>query len=360
MSDGERRVRILIAACVCLGLVAILAACVGWPAPRPTEVVPSASPSPTPSPQPTLTGTPAATPTTEPPTPTASLTPSPSETPTPTPSASATATATPTPTPTRATPSPTPHPSADGPVIHTFEASPEVADPGDTVALSWASVGATRATIYKLFYSGQLPAEGIDVPPTGTMTYTIAEDETNWVNFLLWVWDDQDRHASAGATVELRCRYAWFFSPPPEEICPTAPLISQAAEQHFELGTMIWVEAEDAIYVLYGEEAVAYGWDRFTDKWDESEPDRDPDLTPSPGRQQPIRGFGLVWREHPYVREHLGWALAEEQGFTTVMQRTTRYKYNAWYLLAQDGMIWYLGPERSRWDKLWPEEVALP
>ncbi len=42
-------------------------------------------------------------------------------------------------------------------------------------------------------------------------------------------------------------------------------------------------------------------------------------------------GLGLVWRERPGVRDGLGWAVEGEQGFTTIMQRTTRFKYNAWY-----------------------------
>jgi hypothetical protein len=122
---------------------------------------------------------------------------------------------------------------------------------------------------------------------------------------------------------------------------------------------MIWVGAEDAIYVLYSGEQMTTRWDRFEDEWDPGELDRDPDLTPPPGLQQPIRGFGLVWRTKPYVRERLGWAVDQERGYTTVKQRTTRYKYNAWYLLALDDDVWYLGPERSSWDKLQPDAVRL-
>ena len=206
--------------------------------------------------------------------------------------------------------------------------------------------------------SGQLPADGIDVPVSGTYTYTIPPEEQNWVDFLLYVWDDADRHASATQTVRLRCRHDWFLEPRPEDICPTAPLVSAAAEQHFEGGTMIWVEAEDAIYVLVGDPggapASATHWNRFEDMWDESLPDRDPHLAPPEGRQQPIRGFGLVWRENPEIQEQLGWATDSETGYTTILQRTTRYKYNAWYLLALDGHTWYLGPERSSWDRIGP------
>lgn len=243
-------------------------------------------------------------------------------------------------------------PQAPSPTIRYFRADVDIADPGDVITLSWSSSGATGGVLYKLFYSGQLPAHGLDVAPSGTITYTIPEEERNWITLMLYVEDAEQRHATATTTVRLRCPSPWFFAPQPEDICPTQPLVSRAAEQHFEAGTMIWIEAEDAIYVLYEGETIVTPWNRFEDLWHEGLPDRDPDLVPPTGLQQPIRGFGLIWREQPGVREQLGWAIDGEQGFSTVMQRTTRYKYNAWYLLALDGGIWYLGPERSSWDKL--------
>ena len=39
----------------------------------------------------------------------------------------------------------------------------------------------------------------------------------------------------------------------------------------------------------------------------------DPAITPPSGLRQPERGFGKVWREHPDLREQLGWALEKEQ-----------------------------------------------
>ena len=65
-----------------------------------------------------------------------------------------------------------------------------------------------------------------------------------------------------------------------------------------------------------------------------------------------MRGFGLVWRERPNVRDRLGWAVDQEAGFITIMQGTTRYKYSSTYLCAFDGNVWHLGPERSSWEKI--------
>lgn len=332
------------------GLIALVVAIVGGCA-RSTEL-------PVPTPTPTMRPTVTVVAPTNTPSPTPSALPSPTATPTPTLTAMPTGTTAPTASPTNtesATATRQPVATATsvaGPSITYFRVKPELVDPGDAVTLTWASKDASKALLYKLFYSGQLPPEGIDVPPTGSYVYEISPQERNWVNFLLYVWDEADRHASAGVSVELRCPEVWFFEPPPEDICPTAPLVSSAAEQHFENGTMVWVAEEDAIFVFFDAPQTTTRWSRFQDHWEEGMADRDPDVTPPPGLQQPIRGFGLVWREQSHVREQLGWAVDDEQGFTTVMQRTTRYKYNAWYLLALDGDVWYLGPERSSWDKV--------
>jgi len=70
---------------------------------------------------------------------------------------------------------------------------------------------------------------------------------------------------------------------------------------------------------------------------------------PPVGLYQPVRGFGLVWREEPGVRDRLGWAVDREVGYPTAIQRTSWYKYNATYVKALDGGVWELGPERSKW-----------
>ena len=73
---------------------------------------------------------------------------------------------------------------------------------------------------------------------------------------------------------------------------------------------------------------------------------------PPPGYYQPVRGFGLVWREQPNVRDRLGWALAPEAGFETAVQHTSYPKYNHTYLRALDGNVWWLWPEHSGWEKI--------
>jgi hypothetical protein len=86
------------------------------------------------------------------------------------------------------------------------------------------------------------------------------------------------------------------------------PDSSQAADQPFEQGRMIWVEQQDSIYVIYNDGS----WERYPDAFEEGMAERDPTISPPGGKLQPERGFGKVWREQAAVRERIGWALAPE------------------------------------------------
>jgi hypothetical protein len=124
----------------------------------------------------------------------------------------------------------------------------------------------------------------------------------------------------------VACDNAWFFTPR-VEACPFDPVLaSPAAVQRFERGLMIWLGATDSIYVLYEpssaqseyREQFIYNRQirRFDDAFLEGDPESDPRYAPPAGKQQPVRGFGLVWRANAQVREAVGWALEKEQGYT--------------------------------------------
>lgn len=329
--------------------------------PTPTAAVPF-----TPVASPTRTQSPeieATSPAIQQPTVSATSAPSPSATNTPpaAPTAARTATVAPTTpaTPTSlpgATNTPEPQPTwtssaAEQPFIHYFKADVDVADPGDTIILSWESSDATGAVLSPITESGQMPPTGVEVAASGTITYLIPIDARNVSQFYLSVYDDAGGSAGANLTVPLRCPVAWFFQPEPE-VCGSDPIHSDAAEQHFQHGTMIWVAEKDAIFVLYDDDQSSPKWEMLTDEWDEGEPNHDPTILPPAGLFQPIRGFGLIWREHDWVRGRLGWAVDQERAFETTMQSTTLYKYNSIYLRALDGRVWHLGPERGSWAKL--------
>ena len=99
----------------------------------------------------------------------------------------------------------------------------------------------------------------------------------------------------------------------PEKIgCPIEEHhhVETAVSQDFQGGYMIWLGGWEFIYVLYDEG----GWESYSDRWQEGMPEFDSSFGPPPaGVIQPKRGFGLVWQEHPEVREGLGWAFNEER-----------------------------------------------
>ncbi len=344
----------IIASIACL----FLTACAQAPTATSAPERPTATPAATASATPTLTLTPTrttkstntpapTTPATATPEPTATSRPTATPTPKPTATPAPTATPTPTPIPTQ-TPAPTPNPTEEaGPVIAYFRANVAEADPGDTITLEWASSGGIKATLYHLMPSGQL-GQWWEVEPNGSMDYAIPPESRNWERFVLFVFDEANRLAQATLTVLLRCPDTWFFSPAPDE-CPSGPpVFTDGAEQHFEHGLMLWNRAEDWIYVLY-DDGLQPAYQIFLDEWNEGEPEFDPSIVPPAGLYQPVRGFGLVWREQPGVRERLGWAVDREQGYQTAIQRTSRYKYNVVYIKALDGGVWELGPEGSKW-----------
>jgi hypothetical protein len=263
---------------------------------------------------------------------------------------------------TTSTPAPTTTEETNtGPIIRYFRTNVEEADRGDTIVLQWESMGATKAVLWRIPSSGLWPQSGWKVDTTGVYTYEIGSDEHNWIDFTLYVLDELEHYANASLRVNLRCSISWFFPFTEGHVCPTEPVISDAAEQHFEHGTMIWirepwaerVDGEGWIFVLYDDRNE---WSVCQDCWDEDEPDRDPTLIPPAGLYQPIRGFGFLWRQNHEIRERLGWAVDQEAGFSTILQHTTRFKYDSIYLRALDGNVWHLGAERSSWGKILIEQ----
>lgn len=123
--------------------------------------------------------------------------------------------------------------------------------------------------------------------------------------------------ATATQPIGEVCSADYFFTPAPQR-CPTGPAtILQAAEQRFEQGRMIWLASAPATIIVFFDDGT---YQQFPDTWTEADPVSDPLLLPPEGGNQPIRGFGKVWRDQPGVWDRLGWAVAAEQGYETHWQ----------------------------------------
>ena len=116
--------------------------------------------------------------------------------------------------------------------------------------------------------------------------------------------------------------------------CPTGEVQQfNAASQAFEHGFMFWFEAGRNIYVL-SSSAILSGqqtdtWWRLQDTFSEEEPALDESITPPDGLLQPQRGFGKVWRNNGFVREAVGWAVAQEVGY-----RSTWVQFEAGWMMT--------------------------
>jgi hypothetical protein len=276
---------------------------------------------------------------------------------TPTSTATMTPTSTPPPTPTRPVILRTATaPPVSRPVIQSFFANPTEPNPGDPIYLSWTSTGGVRASL-RQWLSAQ-GTEGVwrDVSLNGYLVIDTQTTDRHWQDFELTVFNNAGASTSATISIRFRCAYTFFFSTN-SRLCPDRPAQStQAAEQVFEGGRMIWLEhaaplrqwgwsAEGkddfVILVFYTQGYSGPAWQMFVDAWREGEPDSDPNIVPPQGMYQPVRGFGKAWRAHPEVRQRLGWALGQEKGFSATYQQVSGLNSNdvCTYLVISDGRV---------------------
>ena len=133
---------------------------------------------------------------------------------------------------------------------------------------------------------------------------------------------------------------------------PTLPLGDPAGAAYdaavsfekFENGSMFYLASTRTIYVLTntGVQLSAY-----QNTWTEGDPNGDLTSGPRPGTYLPRRGFGKVWRENAVVQLALGYATADERGYTARTQFFTRG------LLLDDpadGLVWSLNLGANVWD----------
>ncbi|GAB4548175.1 MAG: hypothetical protein OHK0023_10780 [Anaerolineae bacterium] len=104
--------------------------------------------------------------------------------------------------------------------------------------------------------------------------------------------------------------------------CPRGDaLASGLVFQPFERGGMFWRDTREVFALaLKAKGAATDSFWRVPDRWDESQPTSDPSLQAPVGLLQPIRGFGLVWRTNPAIKDSLGWAQAGEQQYAALIQ----------------------------------------
>lgn len=249
------------------------------------------------------------------------------------------------PGPTSTVVSPGPTPGA-GPVITptitAFTVAPTIAERGEALTLAWASTDGLTATLqhrgpnswWGTVITGTFPVSG-----TTVISNTLKDEGRT--GFILTVYGQGGGWAQQEVIVTFPCLYTFFFTDRDLGACPLSPARdSTIVMQRFERGWMIWFphDTGGTVTVLYDGGRIA----TLADSWTEDQPANDPTLTPPPDLLQPVRGFGLVWRTQPGVRDGLGWAVVPEGPYTTQIQsRSTGgdWKGIDYYFRIWDGRI---------------------
>jgi hypothetical protein len=126
------------------------------------------------------------------------------------------------------------------------------------------------------------------------------------------------------------------------DVCPTGTMEErEGAVQAFVNGTMIWVGAGDSepayIYVIANDNS----WRRFEDTFEEGDVES-AGLVPPDALLEPIRGFGLVWREQLGGEDAvIGWAVQGEVGQPATIQA---FGENT-FAIGTNGQVYWLNED---------------
>ncbi len=193
----------------------------------------------------------------------------------------------------------------------------------------------------------QTPTQTFTPPPTATPTVTATATAPQYPTRV-----DANATRQIARPNDTICDSNWFFLDPAPAACPLAPPLSgQGVYQRFQNGHMLWVQAQDAIYVLYSD-SHAPRWEVFRDYFDEgmTEAVRADELQPpADNLWQPRRGFGLLWRSDESLRRRIGWPVQQwEQPYSVQVQVADT---GAMFISTPHQDVFTLMPGGLTWDR---------
>lgn len=240
------------------------------------------------------------------------------------------------------------------PTIFSFTADRTTIIQGEEVTLSWEATGGTEAFIQWVGSNGIWAGGSISSDPNKG-TFTAAPDGNGDIVLIV---RNNAGDAEAHLQLVIECPHDWsppLDGPPPMASgCPGGVVYTTGAQQSFERGFMIWLETQDTIFVFYDEGSsgsTPSPYKVYGDDFSEGDPESDPSIVPPAGLHQPVRGFGLVWRANPDVRDRLGWATAPEAEFQSWLQGFSGTGLHSSFTLLEgiDDTIYLLEAFGSTW-----------
>ncbi|MBN1680714.1 MAG: LysM peptidoglycan-binding domain-containing protein [Anaerolineae bacterium] len=215
-----------------------------------------------------------------------------------------------------------------------------VADPvevgaGDTVHLTWQAQGPVVRVRLGWMYYNQFVEEAADLPAIGTWALTVPDDGRESITYMVRVGDGL-AEVAAQTTVHVRCPQDWFFSPSPPG-CPSSALVTTFLEQPFEHGTIVYMPAMAAHYVLIAGQP----GQRLADTFVPGMPLTDAGLEPlvPAGLRQPSGPINRAWNSSEGMREALGFALGPPAEFTGMLQRVAGPSGDVVYFSSAAGQV---------------------
>ncbi len=213
-----------------------------------------------------------------------------------------------------AEPQPQPEPASPTGGVNIFTATPNTVAPGQPVTLTWDVSGARGVRIEAAVPQMTAGQTVVDAQASsGSAVVNVPAYAAYSVTYTLRTLDGS---AVATAIVQVSCPYTFFFGP--GDGCPTSRAGQVGASyQAFEGGHMIWRSDTNEIYVHFSDGTASI----FLEQDYANLPDAVIESAPPLNRQAPDSGFGKVWANAPGVRDKLGWALDDEQGYMATAQR---------------------------------------
>ena len=230
-----------------------------------------------------------------------------------------------------------PQPPVESGEIVSFTAAPGTVNPGAPMTLAWEVQGTGGVTIEQSVPNMTQVEQVVSAQsPKGSAEIYLPDYAAYSVTYTLWT---ANRTASDTVTVGVHCPYTFFFGE--ADGCPSGqPFSVGVSYQNFEDGYMIWRSDTNEVYVFYDDGTAAYFLEQDYGQLDM--PDLDEEMPPL-DRDAPSSGFGKVWANAPGVRDKIGWALGDEQGYETTLQgvaqtRVPRPEY-AFFITLPDGEV---------------------
>jgi hypothetical protein len=232
--------------------------------------------------------------------------------------------------------------------IVSFTAGPDPVERGGTVTLTWdvrnpSHVSITRLSPADIFLLENVEASNIAA--SGSMALSLPDEYVTAVTYYLGASDANGVILGTYVTVGIICLYDEYIA----SECPLTQDYVPAAYEPFEGGHMVWRGDTREIYVLYDNGS----YETYQDTWNEGEP-INIEETPPQGLLPPVRGFGKLWTSQPSVRDRLGWATAEEIGYSMLIETVCvgRHGLTDIYFRLPDNRVVYLHEFPVTWEML--------